>query len=105
MEQENAALVQGIYDAFARGDAQYILSKLTDDVEWTIEAPAAIPYSGKRRGKAAVAEFFVAIASTEDGPRLTTSDIVASGGNVAAFGRYSATVKTGGRKIRALRRN
>jgi ketosteroid isomerase-like protein len=39
-EQQNAALVRSLYDAFDRQDIQFIRDHLTDDVEWTLEGPA-----------------------------------------------------------------
>ena len=31
-EQQNAALIQSLYDAFSRGDLPFILDRLTEDV-------------------------------------------------------------------------
>ena len=41
-EQENIALVQRMYEAFARGDIQTIVENLTDDVEWIAEGPSSV---------------------------------------------------------------
>jgi ketosteroid isomerase-like protein len=60
-EQQNVALIQSVYDAFKRGDLPFILARLTEDVDWTLEGPSIIPYAGKRKGIAQVKEFFEAL--------------------------------------------
>lgn len=94
---ENIAVIKKVYDAFGRGDVQAILDSLTPDVEWQFDAPAVIPYSGRRRGPADVAGFFVAIAATEENPLLETSEFMASGDEVITLGIYSGTVKASGK--------
>jgi len=91
-EQENVALIQNLYDAFARKDLPFILSRLADDVEWSVEGPSVIPYCGKRKGPAEVQGFFVALATLETNQRLTMTTPIASGNRVACSGRYQSTV-------------
>jgi hypothetical protein len=57
-QAENKKLVESLYDAFARGDLQYILERVTDDVEWVNEGPKSIPYAGKFSGRAGGAAIF-----------------------------------------------
>ncbi len=60
----NIQTVKAIYEAFGRGDIPFILSQLSDSVEWdswTTEnygQKAGIPWLQMRRGKDEVAEFF-----------------------------------------------
>jgi ketosteroid isomerase-like protein len=54
----NAEVVQGTYEAVGRGDIPALLDLLTDDVQWTFQGPSTIPFSGTRRGREGVAEFF-----------------------------------------------
>jgi uncharacterized protein len=99
-EQQNVQLIQRMYDAFGRGDIQTILDHLTDDVDWTFEAPSSIPYSGEMKGRAEVqSKFFGGLADTQDNQKLSISDYVAQGDSVATFGRYSATVKATGKRF------
>jgi ketosteroid isomerase-like protein len=91
-EQQNAALVQSLYDAFGRGDIQFILNNLADNVEWTLEGPSIIPYAGKRKGIAQVKQFFEALGTTQKNQKLTMEPLIAKGDVVAGLGRYSATV-------------
>ncbi len=98
-EQQNTTLIQRLYDAFRQGDMKTILGTLTDDVEWTMEGPAIIPYAGKRKGIAQTTQFFEALGATQTDQKLTVDTFVAQGDQVATFGRYSATVKATGKKI------
>jgi len=96
-EQQNTALIQSEYDAFARGDVQTILSNLADDVEWVLEGPASIPFSGRKNGPAQVAKFFEAIGSSLRNPKLTIEQTIAQGDSVASIGRFSGTVAATGK--------
>src|ERR1700757_2232601 len=98
-EQQNTAMIKDIYAAFARGDIQAIMNTLTDDIDWALEAPAIIPFGGKRKGKTAVLAFFQALAATQDDMKLTTDTFVAQGNVVATIGRYSAKVKATGKTM------
>ncbi len=98
-EQQNTALIQTLYDSFAKGDIQGILDSLTDDVEWTLEAPSIIPFAGKRKGPSQVLGFFQALAGTQQNMKLTTEKWVAQGDTVATLGRYSGTVTATGKSF------
>jgi ketosteroid isomerase-like protein len=98
-EQQNVALIQKMYAAFERGDVQTILDNLASDVEWTMEGPAIVPFTGKRTGPAQVLGFFQALATTQSDMKLTTEAIVAQGDIVATLGRYAGTVKATGKKF------
>jgi ketosteroid isomerase-like protein len=98
-EQQNAALIQSLYDAFKRGDIPFILNHLTEDVDWTMEGPSIIPYAGKRTGVAQVKQFFEALASTQTNHKLTMESLLAQGDQVSGLGRFSATVTATGRSF------
>ena len=80
---DNMTTVQGIYDAFGRGDVQWILDQLDDDVEWEEGIrDTGLPYLRPGRGKAHVASFFEALAGNleltrfEPGPLCDGGDVV-----------------------------
>jgi uncharacterized protein len=59
----NVAKVQGIYEAFGKGDIPAILDVLADDVEWEAwennsAVAAGVPWMTPRHGKADVVHFF-----------------------------------------------
>jgi uncharacterized protein len=91
--------VKSFYVAFGRGDIATILGSLTDDGSWESEAPAAISWSGIRRGPQEAAGFFEGIAVEHADPKLEMTEFFQSGDAVAAFGRYQATVKASGIRV------
>ena len=92
----NTERVKEMYAAFAQGEIAAIMDALADDVEWDFEAPAAIPFGGKRRGRAEAQGFFTGIGATEENQVLTMTEFIESGNHVATFGRYAATAKSTG---------
>jgi uncharacterized protein len=98
-EQQNTDSIKAMYAAFARGDVQDILDRLTDDVEWTLEGPAILPFAGTKRGPAEVLGFFEALATTQQNQKLTIDTYAAQGDIVATMGRYAATVRATGRSF------
>lgn len=98
-EQQNTDFVQKLYDCFRRGEIQTILDHLTDDVDWSFEGPAIIPFAGKRKGPAQVRGFFDGLGSTLRDMKLTISDYVAQGDRVATTGRFAATVSETGKSF------
>ena len=98
-EQQNVALIENVYQAFARGDLAFIYERLADDVEWTLEGPSIIPYAGKRKGVAQVKGFFEALAGTQTNLKLTMGPLIAQGDRVSGLGRFSATVTSSGKSF------
>ena len=66
----NVATVQGIYEAFGKGDVPAIQAVLADDVEWeswpdNSSVKAGVPWMVPRNGKDDVVHFFEAVAQME----------------------------------------
>ena len=64
----NIATIQGIYEAFGRGDVPAILAVIADDCAWenwndNSAQKAGVPWMQAGRGPAAVGAFFQAISS------------------------------------------
>lgn len=95
----NVRLIEDIYAAFAKGDIQSILNRITDDVDWINEGPESIPYAGTFKGRQEVERFFRGLGSTLDNGRVTATEWIAEGDNVVSLGRFSATVKKTAKRI------
>lgn len=96
----NANTVRDIYAAFGRGDAPAIIERLSDDIEWEYAyADYGVPYLVPRRGRAAVAGFFAALASTAEVTRFEVKAVVGDGELVVALCDLGLTVKATGRSI------
>ena len=66
----NLAVVGGIYEAFGRGDIDFILEQVADDCAWESwldnhGQKAGIPPMQPRHGRAGVAEFFAYVATMQ----------------------------------------
>lgn len=95
-------VIQSLYDAFARGDAGFVLGLLDDDVRW-MEAEgspmaSANPYASPQQVGEGV---FGRLLSVFDNFAATPDEIVADGDRVVAFGRYTAVHKETGEKLDA----
>jgi hypothetical protein len=99
IESYNSTLIRTVYAAFRRGDIEAILEHLSPNVEWTLNGPAVIPYSGRKVGPSQVRKFFEAIANTQAHQTLTIDEYIAQGAHVATVGRYTAVVKATGKRI------
>ena len=83
----NLATVQGIYEAFGKGDIPAILDVLADDVEWESWADnsavnAGVPWMTPRHGKADAVHFFE-IAGQMDIVDLQVLGMMEGGNQVA----------------------
>ncbi|HZQ51924.1 MAG TPA: nuclear transport factor 2 family protein [Bryobacteraceae bacterium] len=98
-QNNNVRLIEDAYAAFAKGDIQYILDRVTEDVDWINEGPESIPYAGTFKGPEQVQQFFQGLGSTLEGGRVTPTEWIAEGDKVVSIGRFSATVKETGKRI------
>ncbi len=93
----NVDVVREAYEAVGRGDIPALLDLLTEDVEWTLQAPAVIPFAGTRRGREGVAEFFSLLGETVEFQRFEPREFVAQGDTVAVLGFERNLIKPTGR--------
>jgi ketosteroid isomerase-like protein len=99
MSDANVKTVQGIYEAFGRGDVPAILDRLTDDVDWSAESELSLaPWHGRKLGKAQVPSFFVGIASALDVNELTPLSFAANDTDVMVVLRFDWTSKATGKQ-------
>ena len=97
-EKENTQVVKDAYAAFQRGDVAAIVNSCDENVEWhgVIGTEGVLPQSGRRRGRAEVAEFFKQVAETTDFTSFEPKEFVAQADKVVALGSYSARLKPSG---------
>jgi ketosteroid isomerase-like protein len=95
--------VHRLYDAYGRADLDAVLAELADDVDWAAEAASkSVPWFGNFYGKAAVPQFFAAIASKVDVTEFTPLSFTSNDTDVVAIIRWSYTVKSTGRRAEML---
>lgn len=101
MNQANARLIASLYAAFQRGDYQYILDRMADDVAWGFhDLPGAgVPLYGIRSGKMGVKSFFQDLQAHLEFHKFEPWRITAEGDEVMVLLSVHATVKATGRRV------
>lgn len=96
----NIKIIEGVYDAFSRGDVAAILEVVTDDVDWATETTStAAPWYGPRRGKAGVGEFFEGFGSTMEVEEFVPLSYAATEADVLTVVRFRAKRRSNGRGV------
>ena len=102
MSQANVTLIQGLYAAFARGDAQAVLAAMDPAIVWNEAENFLYADRNPYVGHAAVAEgIFMRIAAEWDGFQVAPEEFLDAGDTVVALGRYKGTYKATGAGIHA----
>ena len=97
-EARNTQLVKDAYAAFQKGDIRTILDMLDENVEWhgVIGTEGVLPQAGRRRGRAAVAEFFRQVAESTTFETFEPREFIAQGDQVCVVGSYKGKANTTG---------
>ena len=96
----NLNSVQGVYDAFAKGDIPAVLGFLSSDVDWT-EAEG-FPYGGTYTGPNAVLEgVFMRLGTEWESFAVVPDEFIDGGDTVVVLGKYSGTYKATGKSFQA----
>ena len=84
-------IVQQAYAAFGRQDIPALLELVADEVDWECVAPASLPYAGKRKTRAEVADFFAAIPKADAIEVFEPREFIEAGENVVVLGWEKST--------------
>jgi hypothetical protein len=96
----NIKIIQGVYEAFGRGDVAAVLDAVADDVDWAAEAAGAgAPWYGPRRGKGEVVKFFEAFGSAMEVEEWTPVAFAASDNDVHSVVRIRARSRATGKPV------
>lgn len=96
-EQKNIETVKEMYAAFGRGDVDYIVNQVADDVSWNSHFAKEVPWGGDMSGKTNVPKFFEAIYTNVDVLGFEPKEFIAQGDSVVCTGTFEATSKTTGK--------
>lgn len=102
MSEENKKTVQGMYEAFGRGDIGTVLAALDPGVEWW-EAENFIyadnnPYVGP---DAVLQGVFARIGGEWEGFSVSPKEVLDAGNTIVGHGHYSGKFRNTGRDVRA----
>ncbi|OWW19286.1 nuclear transport factor 2 family protein [Noviherbaspirillum denitrificans] len=92
-EQDNIQLVMQAYDRFKSGDIPGLMNLFSEDIEWTLDRTEHVPFSGPRRGKEEVGQFFSSIDEMQHPLQFEPQEFIAQGDKVVALGHYAWSVK------------
>jgi len=102
MSQENVELIRGLYDAFAAGDVEGVMGRMSPDMVWN-EAEN-FPYADGNPyvGPGAIAGgVFARLGSEWDGFAAVPEEYLDAGDTVIVLGRYVGSYKATGRALNA----
>jgi ketosteroid isomerase-like protein len=97
IETENAERVTKIFEAFGRGDVEYILDQLADDARFVSHLDPKVPWAGEYSGKHEVARYFEALGGSVEVADHPVDSLVAQGDTVVAAGDVSFLVRESGK--------
>jgi len=90
------AVAQQAYEAFGRRDVPAILNLVADNVDWEFVGSSKLPYAGRRRDRAGVADFFAAVAQADDIEVFEPREFIEAGTHVTVLGwERSRAIDTG----------
>ena len=90
--------VRSVYEAFGRGDIDFILSQVSDDVDWASCPDSDIaPWHGIHRGKAEVPSFFKALGATLEITDFTPLSFASNETDVMVVTHFAATAPATGK--------
>jgi ketosteroid isomerase-like protein len=97
MSDHKIETIQRVYEAFARGDVQFILGQLTDDVDWASCPDSDIaPWHGVR-GKDEVPAFFKTLGEALQITEFTPLAFGSNATDVMVVTRWGATARATGK--------
>jgi len=92
MTDSKIETISSVYEAFGRGDIDFILSQVTDDVDWASCPGSDIaPWHGIHRGKAEVPNFFKALGDSLQITEFTPLSLTSNETDVMVVTRWAAT--------------
>lgn len=98
---DNVRLIRDCFDAFGRGDAGFIVAKVSSDVDWRHAGGPEIPYGGAYKGRDGVGDFFTRIGAAVDLLTWEPKHVLPAGDEVVATGHWTGKAKPTGRTFAA----
>jgi len=96
---DNATTVGKMYEAFGRGDINYILNNIADDCRWIAAGEGTLQQGGTYIGEDA-ATFFKRLAENEEFNAFNVTSVNnINDDEVVAFGNMTCTAKGTGKKV------
>lgn len=98
-EAENVRIVQQAYENFRTGNIDAIVNALSPDVEWQIPEVEGAGFSGTRRGREQVRQFFTALNQAQEVLSFEPREFIGDRDKVVVLGHYAWRVRGTGRRF------
>ncbi len=98
-EEQNQQIVQGLFEAFGRGDVPSMLGVLAADVDWRIDGPASVPYFGRHSGHEGVTDFLTKLGTNVEMQKFEPREFITKGDKVVVLGGERGHVRATGRSF------
>ena len=92
-------VVQTLYEAFGKGDLPTILNHIAYPVDWEFVGPKSLGYTGPRRTREEVTDFFAQVAALDDIQEFEPREFIAACEHVTVLGWERTTPKPAGRQF------
>lgn len=101
-DSPNVKAMQGLYDAFGKGQIETIIDAVSPDVTWEDYGdPAICSCLGPHKGKDGVAAFFKSVGDTWDFSEFKPMTFTSDGDKVLVEGHYTMKSKATGKEVAA----
>jgi ketosteroid isomerase-like protein len=100
IEHHQLGVVQKAYSYFKHRDIQSLLTLVSDDIEWELPEIENVPFSGKRKGKAAVEEFFSILNANQEEVHFMPMEFITQGDKVVVIGQEEWKTREGGHQYK-----
>lgn len=92
-EQNNVELVKKCYEAFSHDDIGQLLKYMSKDIDWELPEVDGVAFTGKRRGRDAVAQFFQTMSQLQEARDFRPMEFTAQDDRVVVTGHYEWLIK------------
>jgi ketosteroid isomerase-like protein len=95
----NSKIVMETYAAVGRGDLPALLDLLAEEVVWSLQGPAEVPFAGIYDGREGVATFFQRVGETLAVEQFEPRTVIAQGDTVVVLGSERSRAHASGRPL------
>jgi ketosteroid isomerase-like protein len=95
----NIQTVQEIYAAFGRGDIEFIVARLDENVNWQIMGAPGVRYAAIYKGQTEVPSFFQKLNASIEMKEFEPQHFFEKNNKVGVFGRFKATERETGKEV------
>jgi ketosteroid isomerase-like protein len=94
MAESSADVVDGLYEAFGRGDIGAILSGVDENIEWRV--PENLPHGGSFHGREGLGRFFQGIGESWEGLTVDVKNVVGGDDEVVILAHVHGLLRATG---------